>query len=120
MPGDRGVRDYDYGTGLGLNFEGLIFEEARTTPRVDYRYTNIIVFNGSLSDPASGILDFGSDARHEVHRAGAEVLVAISDAFAVGVQGNLFYRNSTYDAPELLPRSQNNPELKVYLSRSWR
>jgi len=120
VPGDRGVRNYDYGTGLGVNFEGLIFEEARTTARVDYRYTSMIVFNGSLSNPTSGILDFGSDARHTIHRAGAEVLVAISDAFSVGVQGNVFFRSSTYDSPELLPRRQNNPELKVYLSRSWR
>lgn len=120
VPGDRGVRDYDYGTGLGFNFEGLVFEEARMTARADYRYTLMNVVNGSLADPTTGIFDFSSDARHQVHRAGVEVLVAISDNFAVGFQSNVFFRNSDYDSPELVDRFQNNPELKIYVTRLWR
>lgn len=120
VPNARDERDYDYGTGLGIAFDGLLTESARTSARLEYRYTLMGVFNGSLTDPAVGLFDFGSDARHQVHRAGLEVLVAISDRLSVGFQSTLFFRDSKYDSPELIDRTQRNPELKVYLTRSWR
>ena len=62
----------------------------------------------------------GSDARHQIHRAGIQFVVPVNDRFGIGFDANLFYRDSKYDAPDLIDQTQRNPELRVYLARSWR
>ena len=115
IPDPREVRDYDYGPGVGAGFEALLSRSGRTVARLNYRYTMIDVNNGSLFNPE----DDGSDARHQVHRLNIQIVIPVNDRLGIGFDGGLFFRNSKYDAPDLVDRTQRIPELRVYLARSW-
>jgi hypothetical protein len=112
--GDRErFREYDYGPGLGGGLEVRLQRNRRTVFTAAYFYTWIQVRNGSVyqSDEFGG-----SDATHQVHRAGARLIVPVTRSLGLGVDSILFFRKSEYDAVFLADKDQRNPQVRFYLA----
>jgi len=105
-------REYDYGPGIGGGVEALLIRNSRSLASVSYRYTYIDVRNGSIYNPEDGGL--GSSATHQVHRVRLRAAVPVTRNFGIGMDAELFYRDSKYSAPELEDRTQRNPVVKLY------
>jgi hypothetical protein len=115
--GDRErFREYDYGPGLGLGFEGMVFRKGRQIAEFSYRYTFIDVNNGSIWNPDGEGNGQGSSATHQVHRARIRITVPILKTLGLGADASLFYRDSRYSLAALKDHTQRNPEVRVYLS----
>jgi hypothetical protein len=112
-------REYDYGPGVGVAAEGILFRNSRPIVDLRYRYTYIDVRNGSLWNPDpednEGGLE-GSSANHQVHRFKLRVNVPITRDFALGAEGIIFYRDSKYSLEALKDVTQRNPEVRVFVT----
>jgi hypothetical protein len=111
-------REYDYGPGLGVGAEAIVFRRGRPILDFRYRYTYIDVRNGSIWNPDEddeGELE-GSDAQHQVHRFKLRVNVPITRNFALGAEGIIFYRDSKYSLKVLRDRTQRNPEVRLFVT----
>jgi len=111
-------REYDYGPGLGFAAEAFYLRNGRPIVDLRYRYTYIDVRNGSIWNPDEddeGKLE-GSSANHQVHRLRLRINVPITQNFALGADGIVFYRDSKYSAENLEDRTQRNPEVRLYVT----
>lgn len=124
VPDPRQYRDYDYGFGPEAGLDALLVRRGRSLMRLTFRSSYVIVENGSVFHPENSLL-LGSDSRHTVHRGDLRLVLPLGDRYGLGVGSAVFYRKSHYDGDEVdgapvVDERRWSPEVRIYLSRSWR
>ncbi|HXK09185.1 MAG TPA: DUF3943 domain-containing protein [Vicinamibacteria bacterium] len=113
------LREYDYGSGLGVAGEATLARSRWPLLKLAYRFQWLNVHNGSVFDRGPNLQ--GENANHYIQFAEARVSVPLFRGLGIGGDAYLFLRDSHYQfqvlgvpIPENL--SQRNPQVHVYLS----
>ena len=122
------IREYDYGPGLGGSVEVFLQRRHRAIASARYRYSHIVVSNGSIYNGEVAGARLGLDADHDIHQVQLKLDVPITRSLSVGADGSVFLRRSRYDVTESdftgLPPgrqtvTQRNPEIRAYVAWTY-
>ena len=107
-------REYDYGVGGGGSATASLDFSQHVLLDLAYRVEYLSVRNGSIYSTD----DFdGSDADHVIQAASARVLFPFRGQSAIGAEGTIFLRDSSYSLPQVADEvTQRNPQVRVFLA----
>lgn len=105
-----GYRRWEYGPGLGARAEALLLVGPHPVLQASYRYQWIHVTNATPEN--------GGAADHDLQIAAVRLRAPLGGRFGLGVDGELFLRDSHYGNPLLVEGSSRVPQLRAYLT--WR
>jgi len=117
------LREYDYGSGLGVSAEAMLSVSRWPLLNLSYRFQWISVTNGSVFTRGENLQ--GVDADHYIQAAAVRLAVPLFRGLGIGGDAFLFLRDSHYQFLVLgqpVPQHlrQRNPQVRAYLSWSPR
>jgi hypothetical protein len=106
----KALRRWEYGPGLGGRAEALLLVGKHPVAQATYRYQWIHVTNDTEQN--------GGAADHDLQIASVRLRAPIAGRFGLGVDGDLFLRNSHYGNPLLVENDDRVPQVRAYVT--WR
>ena len=107
VPGLRErLREYDFGSGAGTRLGFALLRDGYRWIDVEYRAQYLNTLNGSNYN--------GEDAWHVIQDFRARLLVPFLDAWGIGVDTDIFVRNSYFDFELFDDVSVRSPQFRIF------
>jgi hypothetical protein len=105
-----GYRRNEYGPGLGARAEAILLVGEHPVVQATYRYQWIHTTNDTPSN--------GGGADHDLQIASLRLRAPLGRRLGVGIDGDLFLRNSRYANPLIVANDDRVPQVRAYAT--WR
>jgi len=102
------LRKWEYGAGLGARAEALLLVGKHPVAQAVYRYQWLHALNDTPEN--------GGGADHDLQIASLRLRAPLAGGFGIGVDGDLFLRQSHYGNPLLVENDDRVPQVRAYVT----